>query len=63
MATIAISDLSITGLDLFSDSESYMNELSDGDMVGIKGGGTPVITLTIAYTVAVSFAVSYVNRR
>lgn len=62
MATIAISDLQNTGLDLFLGSESYMDELSDSTMQDVKGGGTPVITLTIAFTIAASIAVSWVDR-
>lgn len=42
MANIAISDLHPTGYDLFSDSESYMKDLSDGEL-DIQGGVTPVL--------------------
>lgn len=63
MATITISDLpKNNGLDLFLGSESYMDELSDSTMQDVKGGGTPIWTLTIAYTIAVSIAVSWVDR-
>jgi hypothetical protein len=41
MATINISDLCPTGSDLFSDSESYMNELGDSEVHTIHGGSTP----------------------
>ncbi|WP_019499237.1 hypothetical protein [Pseudanabaena sp. PCC 6802] len=37
MATIAISDLSTSGYTLFSDSESYMNDLSEPE-IDIRGG-------------------------
>lgn len=38
MSTIKISDLHSTGAELFSDSESYMNELSEGVIGTIQGG-------------------------
>lgn len=38
MATIKIHDLNPTGSQLFSDSESYLNELTD-DEININGGG------------------------
>ncbi|NDJ24513.1 hypothetical protein GS682_23295 [Nostoc sp. B(2019)] len=48
MATIKIDNLSISGTELFSDSESYfdqLSELSESDALGIKGG-TWTITIT-----------------
>ena len=48
MATIAISDLNTPGLDLFQDSESFLNELKEDELNMTRGGGTPaVIILTI----------------
>lgn len=48
MAQIKINDLSIAGSDLFSDSESYLTELSnDSEMLNVKGG-TIIGTRTIA---------------
>jgi hypothetical protein len=41
MATINNSDLRPTGLDLFSDSEGYMDELDDNELDSIHGGFTP----------------------
>ncbi|BAZ12492.1 hypothetical protein NIES4071_43230 [Calothrix sp. NIES-4071] len=38
MATINISDLRPAGSDLFSNSESYMNELGDSELDIINGG-------------------------
>jgi hypothetical protein len=43
MATINISDLRPTGSALFFDSESFMDELIDGE-IGIYGGATPAAT-------------------
>ena len=39
MANINISDLSPAGADLFLDSESYLNDLTEGEMVNTLGGG------------------------
>ncbi|MBN3905577.1 MAG: hypothetical protein HWQ35_03030 [Nostoc sp. NMS1] len=38
MASIKIYDLNSAGSDLFRDSESYMNELGDGELSAINGG-------------------------
>ncbi|MEQ9234320.1 hypothetical protein [Coleofasciculus sp. E2-BRE-01] len=38
MASIKITSLNMTGSDLFIDSESYLNELTDEDMNKTKGG-------------------------
>ena len=40
MSTIKVSDLQPTGFDLFSDSESYMRELSSEEVLFAKGGST-----------------------
>lgn len=42
MATINISNLQPSGYNLFSDSESYMTDLSDTELA-IQGGATPAI--------------------
>ena len=38
MANIDISDLSPAGADLFLDSESYLNDLTEGEMTNTLGG-------------------------
>jgi hypothetical protein len=38
MSTINIYDLNPAGSDLFSDSESYMNEMSEGELTHVLGG-------------------------
>ena len=40
MANITISDLRPAGADLFSDSESYMHDLTDNELSGTQGGST-----------------------
>lgn len=40
MSNVKISDLHPAGSELFSDSESYINELSEGELNSINGGFT-----------------------
>ncbi len=43
MATITISDLRPAGSELFLDSESYLNNLTESEMEELLGGGWYVI--------------------
>ena len=48
MATIKINNLSMTGSEFFSDSESYLDqltELSEADTLSIKGGTDVIIII------------------
>lgn len=56
MANITISDLHPAGFELFSDSQSYMTELSDVEL-NIQGGGTP--TIAVASSEACGMAVVF----
>ncbi|GBF80653.1 hypothetical protein [Aphanothece sacrum] len=49
MAQIKINDISLAGSDLFSDSESYLTELShDSELDNTKGGtGVRIYVFTI----------------
>ncbi|MEQ9372392.1 MAG: hypothetical protein RIG63_25745 [Coleofasciculus chthonoplastes F3-SA18-01] len=38
MAAIKIDNLSVSGAEFFSDSESYLDELSESDVLTVKGG-------------------------
>lgn len=40
MATIKISNLNPAGSEFFLSSESYMNEISEGEINGIHGGSS-----------------------
>ncbi|MDD1443523.1 hypothetical protein MEO93_24850 [Dolichospermum sp. ST_sed3] len=40
MASITLSQLNVTGSELFQDSESYLNELNDTTSVSVHGGGS-----------------------
>ncbi|MEH2361989.1 hypothetical protein [Nostoc sp.] len=43
MAIITIDNLSVTGSELFSDSESYLDQLSESDTLSIQGGISIII--------------------
>jgi hypothetical protein len=51
MSTINIQDLKVTGSNLFSDEENYMNELTSDELDIVTGAWTPVV-----YTFAVGSA-------
>lgn len=52
MATITIDNLSVTGSELFCDSESYLDQLSESDTLSIQGGFKtyPLPTPPVFYT-------------
>ena len=47
MANINISDLCPAGADLFLDSESYLNDLTEGEMTNTLGGVLPLVYIGI----------------
>lgn len=57
MAVIAISDLSPAGSQLFSDSESYLSNLSEEEL-SIHGGITPSVLATSSISCVHSIAVT-----
>ncbi|MFM5890828.1 MAG: hypothetical protein ACKPFD_03475 [Dolichospermum sp.] len=40
MASITLSQLNVTGSELFQDSESYLDDLNDASSVAVHGGGS-----------------------
>lgn len=48
MAVISISNLSPVGSELFMDSESFMNEMSNEELTGTQGGLSPIVIYTVA---------------
>lgn len=62
MATINISDLYSTGSELFSDSESYMNELKNEELLSINGG-TSTLLCSSATCVIISVVSYYTYKR
>lgn len=47
MASIKISNLQPAGSDFFNDSESFMSELTDSEIVNTQGGLNITITTTV----------------
>lgn len=47
MANIAISNLQLAGADLFLDSESFFNDLTDENMNVITGGLKPTLFVPV----------------
>lgn len=48
MAFIEISDLNLTGMDLFQDRETYLDEVKDSDLAIVKGAATPTTVPFVA---------------
>ncbi|WP_019501041.1 hypothetical protein [Pseudanabaena sp. PCC 6802] len=48
MATIAITELRPVGSALFSDSESFMDVLTESELGGVNGGLSPIVVYTVA---------------
>jgi hypothetical protein len=55
MASIKISDLRPSGLDLFGDSESFLDDLSDNDLATINGASWYELGYVIGYAVGHSW--------
>ncbi|PLZ90294.1 hypothetical protein [Fischerella muscicola] len=45
MSTIQVTDLKPAGFGLFSDSESFLTELSGEEIGSISGGATPYVII------------------
>jgi hypothetical protein len=48
MATISITELRPAGSAFFSDSESFMDVLTESEVGGVNGGLSPVVFYTVA---------------
>ncbi len=48
MANIKIDELKPVGIELFADSESFMNEINENDVNYIKGGGATMACTFVA---------------
>ncbi len=59
MATIKISELRPVGSELFQDSESFLNELNEKEILTAVGGGSVVSVISQA---TVSVGVSIVTQ-
>jgi len=47
MATIQLTELTVTGQDLLTDRESFLSEISDDELGGVNGAISPTIVPTI----------------
>ncbi|WP_193193984.1 hypothetical protein [Nostoc sp. MG11] len=56
MANIKIHNLRPAGSELFNDSESFLNELTEGEITTVEGG---LVSLTLTYSVTVTRTYSY----
>lgn len=56
MTSILIDDLNVSGAVLFSDQESYFDEINDDELGVIHGGWTPV---SVSVSLSVGFIASY----
>ncbi len=54
MATITIYNLRAPGAELFMDSESYLQELTDTEIDATKGGFTPAFLVGVAVGIWIS---------
>ncbi|MBH8563637.1 hypothetical protein I8748_15805 [Nostoc sp. CENA67] len=69
MSTIAVYELHNTGLQLFEDSESFLNELSDADSTSINGGtghnggdvSNPTALTKLAEAFVYVYAISHID--
>lgn len=55
MSSITVSNLETTGLSLFNDKESYLNEIKDAELAMINGGGTLAGFITASSGECVAF--------
>ena len=54
MASIKISELRPAGSELFQDSESFLNELSEREMGSLEGGAFTAVGVSISEQTVVS---------
>lgn len=62
MPNIKISNLSSVGSELFDDSETFLNELSDQEIGVVRGNGIWVSNVTSAVSSVVTTALSVVSQ-
>ncbi|WP_138499837.1 hypothetical protein [Nostoc sp. PA-18-2419] len=59
MATIKIFDLHPAGSELFLDSESYLNDLTDDELNSTQGGLSPLTISSWWCAGAIAYSVTY----
>ena len=58
MANIKITDLCPAGSDLFADAETYISDLSDGELSDVYGGLLPLFVIATAIDAGVIIGLS-----
>ena len=53
MASIKIANLQPAGADLFNDSENYLNELTESELIDSNGGSPTATTLIFAASILI----------
>lgn len=61
MASVYISDLHSIGSELFSDSESFMNDLGDSELDATYGGISTLLCTTITVNVLTTVIVPVIS--
>ncbi|MCC5647545.1 hypothetical protein LC607_32485 [Nostoc sp. CHAB 5824] len=54
MASIKISELRPAGSELFQDSESFLNELNEKEILSLVGGAFTVVDASVSFQTVVS---------
>jgi lactobin A/cerein 7B family class IIb bacteriocin len=67
MASIIVDNLpncNVCGSDLFNDSESFLQELTEDELLETNGGITPTVIFTAGFVagVGLGIAISYYTR-
>jgi hypothetical protein len=62
MPSIKISNLSSAGSELFQDSETFLNELTDREIGLVRGNGVWVTNATSAVSSVITTALSVVSQ-
>ncbi|UJS05377.1 class IIb bacteriocin, lactobin A/cerein 7B family [Cylindrospermopsis raciborskii] len=57
MANISISDLRPAGVDFFSDSESFLDDLNDNELYNVSGGSPLLVPLGLAVILLIGVVV------
>lgn len=59
MSSITISELDVAGLSLFMHGESYLDEVTDGELDSVNGGIFPAVAAFFAASSPECAAVAY----
>jgi len=57
MASITLSELNLSGAELFQDSESFLNDMSDVENISVQGGGGGGIGTAVGFSKLTAFTI------